>query len=188
MRHPTIEIVGIATDYCVKCTALDAARLGFATVVRLDLWAAISTDTLAAALRELEEARCPPPRFWNLTCPGVRSLLGTFWHNVKGLARSAVEDPQIAQGALPQSETLRVTAVRSEEVRVASHTKTDPKGSEGCDRSAAPIVFSDGSDGQHAIRPAIRHHLAIPIGPASKGHPGQSCTHPAHGSPAASKL
>jgi nicotinamidase/pyrazinamidase len=31
-----VAICGLATDYCVKATALDAARLGFETAVLLD--------------------------------------------------------------------------------------------------------------------------------------------------------
>lgn len=33
----TVEVVGIATDHCVRATALDAVGNGFATTVRLDL-------------------------------------------------------------------------------------------------------------------------------------------------------
>ena len=47
-----VDIVGIATDYCVRATALDAVKSGFATTVRLDLTAAVAParmpDTLAA--------------------------------------------------------------------------------------------------------------------------------------------
>ena len=32
----TVVVVGLATDYCVKETALDAARLGFATTMLAD--------------------------------------------------------------------------------------------------------------------------------------------------------
>jgi nicotinamidase/pyrazinamidase len=39
-----VHIVGIALDYCVKATALDAARLGFKTRVLLDLTAAVHSD------------------------------------------------------------------------------------------------------------------------------------------------
>ena len=35
---------GIATDYCVQATALDAARNGFTTTVLLDLTAAVAPD------------------------------------------------------------------------------------------------------------------------------------------------
>jgi nicotinamidase/pyrazinamidase len=50
----TVEICGIATDHCVRATALDAARLGFATTVRLDLTAGVAQDTVERALAELE--------------------------------------------------------------------------------------------------------------------------------------
>ncbi|WP_018734881.1 nicotinamidase [Salinispora oceanensis] len=46
-----VEIVGLATDFCVRATALDAAAEGFRTTVRLDLTAAIGPETADAALR-----------------------------------------------------------------------------------------------------------------------------------------
>jgi nicotinamidase/pyrazinamidase len=52
----TVEIVGIATDHCVRATALDAARLGFATLVRLDLTAGVAAPTVERALAELADA------------------------------------------------------------------------------------------------------------------------------------
>jgi nicotinamidase/pyrazinamidase len=52
----TVEIVGIATDHCVRATALDAARAGFTTTVRLDLTAAVARPTLEAALVQLRAA------------------------------------------------------------------------------------------------------------------------------------
>ena len=52
----TVEIVGIATDHCVRATALDAARLGFATTVRLDLTAGVAAATVAPALEEMRTA------------------------------------------------------------------------------------------------------------------------------------
>lgn len=52
----TVEIVGIATDHCVRATALDAARLGFATTVRLDLTAGVAPATVVTALEQLEHA------------------------------------------------------------------------------------------------------------------------------------
>jgi nicotinamidase/pyrazinamidase len=51
-----VEVVGIATDHCVRATALDAAKQGFATMVRLDLTAGVATGTVAAALDELRAA------------------------------------------------------------------------------------------------------------------------------------
>ncbi len=48
-----VEIVGIATDYCVRATALDAAREGFATTVRVDLTAGVAPATTADALAQL---------------------------------------------------------------------------------------------------------------------------------------
>jgi len=51
-----VEVVGIATDHCVRATALDAAREGFATTVRLDLTAAVAAHTFEAALGQLAAA------------------------------------------------------------------------------------------------------------------------------------
>jgi nicotinamidase/pyrazinamidase len=51
-----VDIVGIATDHCVRATALDAAREGFATRVLLDLTAGVAPETTSAALEELREA------------------------------------------------------------------------------------------------------------------------------------
>lgn len=57
-RHQVdrVDVVGIATDHCVRATALDAAREGFATTVLLDLTAAVAPDTLDVALRAFEGA------------------------------------------------------------------------------------------------------------------------------------
>jgi len=51
-----VDVVGIATDHCVRATALDAARAGFATTVLLDLTAGVAAPTTQRALRELAEA------------------------------------------------------------------------------------------------------------------------------------
>jgi nicotinamidase/pyrazinamidase len=53
-----IVIVGLATDYCVKATALDAVRLGFATTVLTDVIAAVDLQPGDGerALAELEQA------------------------------------------------------------------------------------------------------------------------------------
>lgn len=41
-----VDVVGIATDYCVRATALDAAADGFDTTVRLDYTAAVAPDRI----------------------------------------------------------------------------------------------------------------------------------------------
>ncbi|MER7763597.1 isochorismatase family protein [Streptomyces sp. NPDC097619] len=51
-----VDVVGIATDHCVRATALDAAKAGFATRVLLDLTAGVAAETTEAALEELREA------------------------------------------------------------------------------------------------------------------------------------
>jgi nicotinamidase/pyrazinamidase len=51
-----VEVVGIATDHCVRATALDAAAAGFATTVRLDLTAGVARSTVDAALVQLAAA------------------------------------------------------------------------------------------------------------------------------------
>ncbi len=52
----SVDIVGIATDHCVRATALDAAREGFATRVLLDRTAGVAPATIAAALDEMRGA------------------------------------------------------------------------------------------------------------------------------------
>ncbi|MEA2608754.1 MAG: nicotinamidase/pyrazinamidase [Chloroflexota bacterium] len=39
-----VVVVGLATDYCVQATALDAVRLGFETFVRIDAVAAVDLE------------------------------------------------------------------------------------------------------------------------------------------------
>ncbi|MGW1084888.1 isochorismatase family protein [Streptomyces sp. NPDC002596] len=55
-RVTEVDVVGIATDHCVRATALDAVREGFATHVLLDLTAGVSAATTGRALEELREA------------------------------------------------------------------------------------------------------------------------------------
>ncbi|MFE7238658.1 isochorismatase family protein [Streptomyces sp. NPDC057580] len=55
-RVTEVDVVGIATDHCVRATALDAVRKGFATHVLLDLTAGVSAATTERALEELREA------------------------------------------------------------------------------------------------------------------------------------
>lgn len=52
-----VTMVGLATDFCVNYSALDAARLGFDVTVRQDLCRAIDIDgSLLAALEGMERA------------------------------------------------------------------------------------------------------------------------------------
>ena len=51
-----VEIVGIATDHCVRATALDAVANGFATRVLLPLTVGVSEGTTEAALEQLRTA------------------------------------------------------------------------------------------------------------------------------------
>jgi len=51
-----LDVAGIATDHCVRATALDAARHGFATRVLLRLTAGVNPVTTGAALDEMRAA------------------------------------------------------------------------------------------------------------------------------------
>ena len=51
-----VELVGIATDHCVRATALDARREGFDTTVLLNLTAGVAQGTTDAALEEFRTA------------------------------------------------------------------------------------------------------------------------------------
>jgi nicotinamidase/pyrazinamidase len=55
-RVDAVDIVGIATDHCVRATALDAVTEGLATTVLLPLTAGVSEATTAAALDRLRTA------------------------------------------------------------------------------------------------------------------------------------
>lgn len=48
-----VDVVGIATDHCVRATALDAARAGFRTRVLLDYTVGVSPATIDAAVTQL---------------------------------------------------------------------------------------------------------------------------------------
>jgi len=52
----TLDVVGIATDHCVRATALDAVGNGFATRVLLPLTAGVDPSTTDAALDQLRAA------------------------------------------------------------------------------------------------------------------------------------
>ncbi|WP_104526281.1 isochorismatase family protein [Blastococcus atacamensis] len=51
-----VDVVGIATDHCVRATALDAVGAGFATRVLLPLTAGVAEGTVEAALDQLRTA------------------------------------------------------------------------------------------------------------------------------------
>lgn len=51
-----LVIYGIATDYCVKATAIDAIEAGYNVLVIKDLCRGISAETSSASLEEIEEA------------------------------------------------------------------------------------------------------------------------------------
>ncbi len=51
-----VDVVGLATDHCVRATALDAVAAGFATTVRLELCAGVAADTTRRALDEMRSA------------------------------------------------------------------------------------------------------------------------------------
>ena len=51
-----VDVVGIATDHCVRATALDAAKAGFATTVITPLTAAVSPENLPSLYSELRES------------------------------------------------------------------------------------------------------------------------------------
>jgi nicotinamidase/pyrazinamidase len=51
-----VDVVGIATDHCVRATALDAVSEGYSTRVLLDLTAGVAPATTTAALEQLHEA------------------------------------------------------------------------------------------------------------------------------------
>jgi len=51
-----VDVVGIATDHCVRATALDAVGAGFSTRVLLPLTAGVAEATTEAALDQLRTA------------------------------------------------------------------------------------------------------------------------------------
>ena len=52
-----LTLVGLATDYCVAFSALDAAKLGYAVTVRLDMTRGIDTNgSLNAAIDKMAKA------------------------------------------------------------------------------------------------------------------------------------
>ncbi len=59
LRHEQVtdvDVCGIATDYCVRATALDAAREGFGVRLLTDLCAAVAPETGVSAVEEIRAA------------------------------------------------------------------------------------------------------------------------------------
>ncbi|MBT5295803.1 MAG: nicotinamidase, partial [Octadecabacter sp.] len=53
----TLTLVGLATDFCVNCSAVDAAKLGFNVTLRMNLCRAIDFDgSLDAAIAGMTQA------------------------------------------------------------------------------------------------------------------------------------
>jgi nicotinamidase/pyrazinamidase len=51
-----VDVCGIATDYCVRATALDASQAGFTTRVLLDLTAAVAPAQLPETIDVLTKS------------------------------------------------------------------------------------------------------------------------------------
>ncbi len=51
-----VDLCGLATDYCVRATALDAQREGFSTRVLAEYVAGVAPETTKTALAELRDA------------------------------------------------------------------------------------------------------------------------------------
>lgn len=51
-----VDVVGLATDHCVRATAMDAVAAGFATTVLLEHCAGVAPETTVAALTAMADA------------------------------------------------------------------------------------------------------------------------------------
>jgi nicotinamidase/pyrazinamidase len=51
-----VDVCGLATDYCVRATTLDAVREGFSVRLLTDLCAGVAEPTSKAALEEVRSA------------------------------------------------------------------------------------------------------------------------------------
>jgi nicotinamidase/pyrazinamidase len=52
----SVDVCGIATDHCVRATALDAVDQGFGTTLLLDLCAGVAPESTERALAEMRDA------------------------------------------------------------------------------------------------------------------------------------
>jgi nicotinamidase/pyrazinamidase len=55
-RVDQVDVCGLATDHCVRATALDAVGKGFVTTLLVDLCAGVAPESTEAALAEMREA------------------------------------------------------------------------------------------------------------------------------------
>jgi len=112
-----VDVVGIATDHCVRATALDAAREGFAARVLLDKTAAVAPGTLAKAFADFDAA-------------GVGTVLnrqsasdavgGLGWRFLLGTLQTSVPVGSLGQGA--EAAAIAVAACGSDADR---HLRAD---------------------------------------------------------------
>ena len=51
-----VDVVGIATDHCVRATAIDAAQIGLRTQVLLELTTGVAPETVKTALAQMSDA------------------------------------------------------------------------------------------------------------------------------------
>ena len=51
-----VDVCGIATDYCVRATALDAVRAGFETTLLESMCAGVAPESTRAAVAEMTDA------------------------------------------------------------------------------------------------------------------------------------
>lgn len=57
-RVDDVDVIGIATDHCVRATAMDAAEHGFRTRVRLDLTVGVAIASTHRALAAMRASGC----------------------------------------------------------------------------------------------------------------------------------
>ncbi len=51
-----VDVVGLATDYCDKATAMDALKLGYSVQLRTDMCAGVAPATAATAIVDMRDA------------------------------------------------------------------------------------------------------------------------------------
>jgi nicotinamidase/pyrazinamidase len=97
-----VDVVGIATDHCVRASALDAVHAGFEVRVLTDLIAGVSPETSARALSELAAAGADLEPSEIITT--VRQVRADEWMRVKELRLRALADPDAAVAFLSTVE------------------------------------------------------------------------------------